>query len=910
MASTTLIASPEAQRIFRHEYLVSHLGRKVVFMIFQKCFLHGHTDTILDILMENGIATHEKIFNIEEINSLGCKHPQSYGVTLMNKICQFLWLKGVNDPGDELKQLVGKIKAERECVSHEEGMSENDLVNKIQEFQRLLEETLDKTKSFLPVHGVEIDELKAEIGAAVPELMGKICVKYDTSKREDVETIKKEMGVFWRECRDLVQKRVEEEFWPLYKTLCQISPFDLLAKHVTQDPSNFILSLKVDTDSRFNRNFRGIRGTIVNQQEIFNQNKLGDDPEVVIISGDAGSGKTTILCSFVEKWYKKINDIPQFLSFQVVLYIQFRNHEHDKFEDYIKSLLKETVKHYDLSMVVSHIIISKCLVLCDGYDEANENSKKLFEDMLTYPWEDVKIVVTTRPWNALDLTDVVASLQRRRVNLKVLGIQEKQFNSVIENISGCLLHDDQEREKIKTGLSQKIAEMSYRTKALVKTPLLFNKFVFIYVESPDERHELNTKASLHLQLKKNLAKRILEATGISEQSLEEFDELYRKWSLKYYIEKKIEWTERDVRSLKEEIRSQISSQDVLENFHAIMSSYFSIKQMYDGPQIVNLYCYGHRSEQEFAIAVDLCDEISARMQQGGDSPLDAALQSKGLTKSSVFDDKDVFKELIGVISFIPGILYQKYPKSDALYNQIKVIQKLYVTYSLTQNMHDEVLEPCIETRLDDQVLQSHASLLGETHLKKNIRFKRVDSYFALPPLMSLLKPRRLELEEIERDLSKLNVILASTVLHEIPTRIMVWIDLQDCEKFTGEISHSVDELRVDLLNFGNKIEDERSYPTSLMKLSGTLTVIYHVQTLNSTRAAEIVNRTYPTFRNGVCDNAYMLSNKAVDIRDLIHQLTIAPLRSVGVQARREDVGFEDLHEYCEKEGLGYLSILE
>ncbi|XP_064094011.1 uncharacterized protein LOC135206604 isoform X2 [Macrobrachium nipponense] len=843
MASTRLIASPEAQRIFRHEYLVSHWGRKVVFMVFQKCFLHGNTETILGILIENGIASHKKIFNIDEINSLGCKPPELYGITLMNKICQYLWQKGVNDPGDELKQLVGKIKAERDCVSHEEGMSDNDLVNKLQEFQRTLEETLDKTKSFLPVHGVEIDQLKAEIGAAVPELLGKICEKYDTSKSEDVESLKKEMGVFWRECRDLVQKRVEEEFWPLYKTLCQISPFDLLAKHVTQDPCNFILSLEVDTDSKFNENFRGKCGTIVNQQEIFDKNKLGDDPEVVIISGDAGSGKTTILCSFVEKWYKKINDIPELLSFQAVLYIQFRNHDHNKFEDYIKSLLKETVKHYDLTMVVSYIVFSKCLVLCDGYDEANENSKKLFEDMLAHPWDNVKIVVTTRPWNALDLTNAVASLERRLVNLKVLGIQEKQFDSLIENISGCLLYDDEEREKIKTGLSQKIAEMSYRTKALVKNPLLFNKFVFIYVDSPDERHELNTKASLHLHLKKNLTKRILEVTGISEQSLEEFDELYRKWSLKYYIEKKIEWTERDVRSFKEEIRSQISSQDVLENFHAIMSSYFSIKQMYDGPQIVNLYCYGHRSEQEFAIAVDLCDEISAGMQQGGDFPLDVALQSKGLTESSVFHDKDVFKELIGVISFIPGILYQKFPKSDALYNQIKDIQKLYVTYSLSQNMHDEVLEPCIETRLDDQVLQSHASLLEETHLKKNIRFERVDSYFALPPLMSLLKPRRLELHEIKRDLSKLNEILEATVVHKIPTRIMVWIDLQDCEKFSGEISHSVDQL--------------------------------------------------------ICD-----------IRDLIHRLTVAPLRCVNVQARREDVGFEDLHEYCEKEGLGYLSILE
>ncbi|XP_064116265.1 uncharacterized protein LOC135222051 isoform X2 [Macrobrachium nipponense] len=799
MASSAPIVSQEALRNFRYHYLVTHWGKKVLFMLFNYSFLHGQAKSILEILEENDIRRNKKLLNKDEINSLETKSPKCFDITLMNKIFYYLWQKGVKDPGDELKELVRKIKAERDCVSHEDcSMSDTDLENKLGAFQATLEETLDKTKSLFPDQEDEIYQLKAEINKAVLELLRKIRENYDLSESQDVESLKQEVEDFWSECSELVQKCSREELWSLYKDLCQILPFDQLAQCGFQDPCSFLISLKVEHDRQFNQNYRGIRCTILKQQEIFDTYKTGDDPVVFIISGDAGSGKTTILCSFVDHWYKATADIQQLSDFQTLLYMQFRNRDYNNFEDYLRSLLKETVKRYDFTHVLSYIIGSKCLILCDGYDEVNGNSKKLFEEMLTLKWRDVKIVVTTRPWNTDELTNIVNSGNRSKVNLNVLGLQEREFHLLIEKLTDCLVKDDQENKKVKMELCQKVEEMSYRTKALLKTPKIFTMFIFLYIDSPDLRDELKTKTSIYMHLKKNLNKKIIKETGISEKSMGEFNELYRKWSLKYYIEKKFEWTERDIKNFKEEIRSQISSQDVLQNFRALMSSYFSIKHRYDGLQIVNIYCYAHRSEQEFAIAVDLCDEISVRMQQGGDFPLDAALQSKGLTESSIFHDKDVLKELIGVISFIPGILYQKCPKSDALYNQIKDIQKLYVTYSLSKNTHDEVLEPCIETRLDDQVLQSHVSLLEKTPLKKSMVFLRADGLFVLPPLLSQLKPGRVDFEEIWRDLSKFNEILDVAVTHGIKTRILLWIDLKVSAAFKGEVSHPVDDLMCDI----------------------------------------------------------------------------------------------------------------
>ncbi|XP_066939052.1 uncharacterized protein [Macrobrachium rosenbergii] len=912
MASPGPIFSPEALRSFRYHYFVTQWGKKVLFIVYENCFILGQAKGIIEILFTKGVLLSKKgNINKKDLENLAYKPPEDLDITLMHKICYQLWQKGFNDPGDELKELVKKIKDERNAVSHEvQNMSYTDLDKKLKGFQATLEETLDKTKFLFPVLGVRTDQLKAEIRAAVPELLGKIHEKYDPSDQKDVEKLKQEIKEFWSELSEEVQKSSREEFLSLYSRLCQILPFDWLVQHGITDPCNIIIYLQVQDDSRFNESRRGREGPTVDQRCILRiRNARREDPEVVIISGDAGSGKTTILCSFVEKWFKNTVDIPELSSFDTLLYMQFRDLKYDNFADYLKGLLPHTIARYDFTNVQSHILGSKCLIFCDGYDEANENSKKLFEEMLQLNWKDKKIVVTTRPGNTEELTNDVNSTKRTKINLKVLGLQENDFNLLTEKLTGYLVKDSIQQEKLRAELSQKVREMNYTTKAILRTPLLFNMFILLYVECPELRNELSTRASLYLQLKKNMAKRILKKTKISEESLEEFDELYRKWSLRHYIEKKYEWSEGDMKSFKREI----SSKKVLENFRSIMSSYFIIKHARDHLNIVKVFCYSHRSEQEFAIARNICEDLMSGRRQQGETTLLKVLQSKGLANTSM-SDIQIFRQLRDLIAFIPGILQQEYPKSDALYNHIKDVQKLYVAYSLSQRMHDDLLEPCMETRLDDQVVQSLASLLEGTPLKECSKYKNPDSCLVLPSLVSKLKPARIDLEETPRDLSKVEEILQVAIPLDVYTTARVWIDLDNVKPFTGKVSLPVDELRVFITNFDpNRDEElEVTYPYALMSIAKEMKLIYDMPELDTERSAYVVNRSYPRDRRDTdLSHVFIKSSTDCELFDLLQRLVaarLAPLTSVGIYARRENVVDEELQDYCYKNGLGDLFI--
>ncbi|XP_064098643.1 uncharacterized protein LOC135209795, partial [Macrobrachium nipponense] len=445
MASSGSTFSQEVLTCLRFYHFVTHWGKEVVYKIYNMSFLHGQNKSIHEILIENQVPLGKKSpFSPLEIDNIRNKTPKDLDITVMNKICQSLWQRRVKDPGDELKGLVRKIKNERNFVSHEApNMSGTDLESKLRDFQATLEVTLEKTKSLFPFDGADIDQLKAEIQYALPKTLEKIREKYNPSNQQDLQRLKEEIEEFGSELSEMIQKSSELELLSLHERLCQILPYDWLAQYGLTDPSNIMVCLKVEDDQELNKSLNDNKSTIVNQQDIFNmKDPMGKDPEVVIISGNAGSGKTTILCSYAEGWCKKTTDIPELSSFSTLLYMQFRNHDYDNFDDFLKSLIPKAVAQFPFDLVKSVVLGSMCLVLCDGYDEANENSRKLFLNILALNSNKMKFVVTTRPGNTEGLTKIVNERKRSRINLKVSGLREEDMKLLTEKLIGHLMKDN------------------------------------------------------------------------------------------------------------------------------------------------------------------------------------------------------------------------------------------------------------------------------------------------------------------------------------------------------------------------------------------------------------------------------------------------------------------------------------
>ncbi|XP_064090788.1 uncharacterized protein LOC135204561 [Macrobrachium nipponense] len=396
--------------------------------------------------------------------------------------------------------------------------------------------------------------------------------------------------------------------------------------------------------------------------------------------------------------------------------------------------------------------------------------------------------------------------------------------------------------------------MNTDTRTILQTPLYFNLFVLLYIECPDLRDEMSTRTSVYLQLKRHKIKRISDKTGISEELLEKFDVLYRKWSLKHYTEDKYEFSEADVRSFEEEIK-QALPEKVFQNFDPIMSSYFSIKKTKKHLDIVRVYCHRHRSEQEFAAAGSICDDIvaSSGRTQGENIVLDI-ITSSGRTQGGGSDPRQLFMRFRGVISFIPGILCGT--ERDVLHDTIEEIHELYVSDSLSFGIHDGLLDPCIETRLDDKVLESLVSQMRKTLLKDRVRFEEPKSLYVLPSLLPKLRPKEIILKfvisNVTIHVSQLSETLKSAIHNSIYTEVQLSMRLSVCAQLPGqeEVLNPVDYLKMDIWDDGYEDLERLRRPFSLTTPPKELKLKYFMfyAPENRSHVSQVINRTFPTIR--------------------------------------------------------------
>ncbi|XP_066980997.1 uncharacterized protein [Macrobrachium rosenbergii] len=667
---------------FRYYYFVRHFGKDVTYRVYKYCFLHGNSKTIRQILEDNGVVIGRKgPFNNQEITNLTTHPPEHLDITLLNKICQTLWQKMVNYPGDKLRDLIKKIKDERNNVSHEEtGITQGELESKLLAFGATLEEAIDEAISIYPSHGTDFDQLKLQVQEAIPKIQEKIREKYDASNPDHVDMLKAEMEEFADQLHDYIREKSREELVSLYKVLCRILPFDWLTQYGVTDPCEIMVSLRMDADEEFHAGLSKEDPLIITQEEVLDaKNPSGEDPKVIILSGGAGSGKTTMMCSTVEKWCKHSGDITNLASFEVLLYMEFRKDDYDNFETYIRNLLQRTVLDFNYDLVKSAILHSKCLILCDGFDEANKKSTKLFEEILRLNCKYMKVLVTTRPMNTIELTSIVNKSKHLRINLSMMGIRKEAMESHIKTLVAHLWKKDQaQKDEITKEITKFIKTMNANMNRILRNPLWFNLFVLLYIECPALRGKIYTVSSLYIQLKKHNKKRLVEKCGIAEDDIEEFEPLYKKWSLLYYLQQKYELSQRDTKIFKAKLK------ELDLDFNTVMSSYFNIKHATKDLEVVKVFCYRHRSEQEFIAASVICDELVRLYEDEWDKFDDLVKSSENIItyvassatcanegKKQAID----YKNLDGLLPFISGLLYDA--ERDILYSVIDDIIDLH-----------------------------------------------------------------------------------------------------------------------------------------------------------------------------------------------------------------------------------------
>ncbi|XP_068222155.1 uncharacterized protein [Palaemon carinicauda] len=190
-------------------------------------------------------------------------------------------------------------------------------------------------------------------------------------------------------------KLLEEEGFPCLKNILEklksINPFNLITG-TSSNPNTPVE--KIYTEMKL----EGESGTSsVPIEEILNHVPHYDHSRLLLIKGMAGMGKTTLVKKINSNWLNKKDDIKGLNDYDILLYVECRD-SFESFKDLLVAFFGDVHQKFQGNEIIDVCLAYKCLLIIDGYDELNDKSSKLFQDVLTLKkCRKLSVIVTTRP---------------------------------------------------------------------------------------------------------------------------------------------------------------------------------------------------------------------------------------------------------------------------------------------------------------------------------------------------------------------------------------------------------------------------------------------------------------------------------------------------------------------------------
>ncbi|XP_068221729.1 uncharacterized protein [Palaemon carinicauda] len=191
------------------------------------------------------------------------------------------------------------------------------------------------------------------------------------------------------------KKLLEEEGFPCLKNILEklksINPLNLITG-TSSNPNTPVE--KIYTEMKL----EGESGPCsVPIEEILNHVPHYDHSRLLLIKGMAGMGKTTLVKKIISDWLSKKDDIKGLNDFAILLYAECRDST-ESFKDLLVAFFGDVHQKFQGNEIIDVCLAHKCLLIIDGYDELNDKSSKLFQDVLTQKKSrKISVIVTTRP---------------------------------------------------------------------------------------------------------------------------------------------------------------------------------------------------------------------------------------------------------------------------------------------------------------------------------------------------------------------------------------------------------------------------------------------------------------------------------------------------------------------------------
>ncbi|CAL4066543.1 unnamed protein product [Meganyctiphanes norvegica] len=492
---------------FKVIHVLNKAGQLVLLTVYQKLKPFDDSKNIKEHLIQDlhkPLRSYTDEFdstmrNVIETTDKSGKH---YDISLLIKCIRVLsrhyepraqskW----NDE-DQLECRCQKLANIRNKTYHSfSGISTPVMRTQIDTIEKVIMDILTSLEARFPSHSITFVDMKTDIHDEISTIL--------TQRLGDKETriylLQKYMKLLRDEIPSLKKKCSE------YGKLT-ILDF-LLGSKKSHEIKLLFTEVIVEKSNRLNPN------ESVDCKDIF---KMVGPDLILLIDAEAGGGKTTIFQYGINDWAIGGRDM-NISEYDFLFPMEFRNPHICSVKELIEDLIPNASINFGVDGIMKSIEnpSSKILFFCDGYDEKNEKSQKLFREIsdLKRKFEHIKVIVTSRPEAVREFHYTEGRIHSIE-HLKVLGIHKSKRGDFLKKY-----HD----EMIAAGLSTQSTydliryfnSISDRHQELYRLPINLVILAWIWGQDPEKAKTITTGAGLYSviddMLTRKLRSRILES---------------------------------------------------------------------------------------------------------------------------------------------------------------------------------------------------------------------------------------------------------------------------------------------------------------------------------------------------------------------------------------------------------------
>lgn len=391
---------------------------------------------------------------------------------------------------ESLRKAMRDIKNVRNRVCHEQfSVDETDLREHMEDLQQMLRTLFDETSNFFEI---DLGNLKQFYLDEVDEIRSAPITGQGMTYFENMEKFRE----------DLVGKFItygRKELVSYYGKLKILNPFTWLSDEKFPE----LVVDKIFTPLYIKEQERAIDVATLFVTEIYNeerQTESGILPAVLILSGIAGCGKTSLCRYILHVWRTRNGMIQDLRAVDILIFVEARNITECSLAAYLqKTLLRETCSYFDEKEIVLTLQKMNVLFVIDGMDEVTENGKILVEEIFS-TLGNARVIITSRPEFVYVITQNAHKYHHRFLKLGIKGFTNEGIKSFTSKILKSCEPNEGKCRQIETEFRSFLKTTGSALGEHLKLPLTAALLIMLWKDDNSRISNITSSTSLYCEL--------------------------------------------------------------------------------------------------------------------------------------------------------------------------------------------------------------------------------------------------------------------------------------------------------------------------------------------------------------------------------------------------------------------------